>query len=572
LNNAWLFRLCLATAGCGTAVGAIADTPVPPATAKHSMIAAADPRAVEAGLLMLDRGGTAVDAAIAVQMVLNLVEPQSSGIGGGAFLVHFDAGKSKVSTYDGRETAPMRATPELFLDRDGKPLRFVEAVVGGRSVGVPGLLRMLEMSHARHGKLPWASLFAPAIALAESGFQVTPRLHRQLSSSRFLRNDANARAYFYQADGSAKPVGTLLKNPEFAAVLKRVAREGADAFYLGPIARDISAAVRNHPTNPGTLSEDDLKHFRARSLEPICGNYRDYKLCGMPPPSSGAITLLQIMQLLEPFNLKAVKPGSAEAVHLLAEAGRLAYADRDRYVADEAFTRVPVAGLINPAYNHQRSKLILTDKSMGRAPPGTPAGETLAYADDDALELAGTSHISIVDKNGDALAMTTTIEAPFGCQMMVHGFLLNNELTDFALTPRDAVTGRPVANAVFPGKRPRSSMSPTLVFDRNGKLIEVIGSRGGHRIIHYVAQVLIATLDWGMDMQAAVAMPHYGSRNGPTEIEERTDYERLVPALKALGHDVSVTEMASGLHGIIIGPDGLSGGADPRVEGVAKGR
>jgi len=537
--------------------------------AKKYMVVAAHPLAVDAGLAMIDKGGSAADAAIAVQLVLNLVEPQSSGIGGGAFLMHFDAKKNAVVAYDGREEAPKGATPELFLDKDGKPVRYFNAVVGGRSVGVPGVLRMLELAHAKHGKLPWAALFEPAIRLAENGYPISPRMQAQLAYDTTLPNDPKARALFYLPDGKAKAVGTIIKNPEFATVLKRIAKEGPDAFYTGEFAHDIATAVQSHPTNPGTLSEQDLRDYRARALEPVCGKYRSYKLCGMPPPSSGGIAILQILGELERFDMKSVRPGSTEAVHLISEAERLAYADRDRYAGDERFTRIPVAGLLSSTYLHQRSELIRPEKSMGRAEAGNPEGKQLALADGDTLEFPSTTQVSIVDADGNAVSMTTTIESGFGSRIFVHGFLLNNQLTDFSMLP--TVNGVPVANAVHAGKRPRSAMSPTLVFDGKDQLHMVIGSPGGPIIINYVAKTLVAALDWGMDIQAAISLPNFGSRNGPTEIEKDTTYENLIGPLKSMGHEVRTFEMTSGLHGIMRTSAGWQGGADPRREGVARG-
>ncbi len=542
----------------------------PVANAKHAMVAAAHPLAVEAGLKMLDQGGSAVDAAIAVQMVLNLAEAHASGIGGGAFVMHFDAKKNTVVAYDGREDAPLAATPELFLDHDGKPMKFIDAVIGGRSVGVPGVLRVLEMAHARHGKLAWAKLFEPAIDLAEHGYPLTLRLHRHLANDNILRHNAEAKVIFYNEDGSPKPLGTLVKNPAIAAVFRRIAQEGPDAFYKGDIARDIVAAVRGHASNPGGLTEADLAHYQARALTPVCGPYRVYKVCGMPPPSSGGIAILQMLEALERFDMKAVRPNSAEAVHLFSEAGRLAYADRERYVGDDRFVNVPVAGLIDPAYNHARGLLIQREKSMGKAQAGSPVGIKTAMADGDTLEFPSTSHISIVDKDGNAVSMTTTIESFFGSRLFVRGFPLNNQLTDFSMTPTD--NGLPVANAVGPGKRPRSAMSPTLVFDQQGKLLMVIGSPGGSVIINYVAKTLVGVLDWGLDIQAAISLPNIGSRNGPTEIESGTAAENLVGALRAMGHQIRTFDLSSGLHGIVSTANGWQGGADPRREGIAKGR
>jgi gamma-glutamyltranspeptidase / glutathione hydrolase len=532
------------------------------------MVAVAHPLAVDAGLGMLDKGGSAVDAAIAVQLVLNLVEPQASGIGGGAFMLHHDARKNATVAYDGRETAPAAATPTLFIGADGKPMRFADAVVGGRSVGVPGVVRMLEVAHARHGKLPWAALFRPAIALAEGGYPLTPRVHIHLASDKILPAQPATRALYYDANGVPKPVGTQLTNPAFAQTLRAIAKGGADAFYLGDIAADMVTAVNSH-ANAGSLSLADLRDYKPRTREPVCAPYRAKRVCTMPPPGGG-VTLLQILQSLERFDLKATKPGSAEALHLFAEAGRLAYADRERYLGDDAFTPVPVAGLLDAGYNRQRSQFITLGKSMGTAEPGSPAGVRVAGATGDALERAGTSHMAIVDRAGNAVSMTTTIESFFGSKLFVRGFFLNNQLTDFSMTPTQA--GRPVANSVYPGKRPRSAMSPTLVFNQDGKIQTAVGSPGGSLIINFVAKTLVAQIDWGMDIQAAISLANAGSRNGPTEIEQGSAYEALAPQLKAWGHDVRVIAMTSGLHGVSRAGRGWQGGADPRREGVARGR
>jgi gamma-glutamyltranspeptidase/glutathione hydrolase len=508
------------------------------ALAKHFMIAAAHPLAVEAGTEMLKRGGSAVDAAIAVQLVLGLVEPESSGIGGGAFLLHWSERDKKLRSYDGRETAPAAARPERFLQPDGKPMPFMQAVVGGRSVGVPGVLRMLELAHRRHGRLAWADLFAPAIRVAEAGFEPTPRLRRALADERFLREDAEAREVFY---GS----GERIRNPRYAATLKVIAAQGAQAFYEGPIAADI---VRAAAARGGDLSEKDLSAYRAIEREPVCGPYRAWRICSMAPPSSGGVAVLQILGLLERTRFGAAAPQSADALHYFSEAGRLAYADRGRYLGDPDFVPVPVAKLINPRYLDERAKLI-TDKSLGRALPGDM--ET------------GTSHLSIVEAGGDAVSMTTTIESPFGSRVMVRGFLLNNELTDFDFAPGGA-------NALAAGKRPRSSMAPTMVFARE-ELRLVIGSPGGSAIINYVAKALVGVLDWKLDVQAAIDLPNFGSRNGPTQIEQGSAYETLAPALRARGHHVELIPFVSGLHGIERLRGGWRGGADPRRDGVARG-
>ena len=538
------------------------------AHAQRHMVAAAHPLAVEAGLQMLDAGGSAVDAMIAVQLVLNLVEPHASGLGGGAYLLHYAAAGRMVRAYDGRETAPAAVTADLFM-RDGKAMTFRDAVAGGRSVGTPGVVRLLEIAHRKHGRLAWARLFQPAIDLAENGFPLSSRLHTLLRRDRAIASEAAARAYFLNAEGTPKAAGTLLRNPEFAQTLRALATGGADAFYRGDIARAIVGAVRSHPINPGLLSEADLAEYQVREVDALCSPYRVYRVCGMPPSSSGGIAVLQMLGLLSHRDMSAVAPESTQAVHLLAEAGRLAYADRSRWVADDRFVDVPVRGLLDPAYLAARARLI-QPHSMGKAAAGTPPGARLAYADDAVDEVAGTSHIAIVDGDGNAASMTTTIENFFGSRVMVRGFLLNNQLTDFNFTAQDS--GRSAVNAVAPGKRPRSSMAPTLVFRDNGDLHLVLGSPGGSRIINYVAKTLIATLDWGLDIQAAIALPNTGSRNGPTEIERGTAAEEQAAPLRAMGHDVEITDMTSGLHGIMRVGNGWQGGADPRREGIARGR
>jgi gamma-glutamyltranspeptidase/glutathione hydrolase len=546
-----------------------AQAPERVVTAKRFMVVAAHPLAARAGVDLLKRGGSAVDAAIAAELVLGLVEPQSSGLGGGGFLLHYAAGGGRLEAYDGRETAPGAAKPGRFLGGDGKALDWPAAVVSGKSVGVPGLLAMLELAHRRHGKLPWAELFQPAIRLAQGGFPISPRLHALISSDRFLAEDDNARRYFYRPDGTAKPVGTLLKNPELAAVLKRVAVGGAGAFYRGDIAHAIAAAVRGRKKSPGDLAEADFSAYAAKQREPLCGPYRRWKVCGMSPPSSGGFAVLQMLGILEQFDLRALKSDSVPAVHLFAETGRLAYADRNLYIADPAFVVAPLAALLDSRYLDSRAKLIDASHSMGRAQAGDPARVAARYGLAEALELPSTTHLSVVDADGNAVALTASIEAAFGNRQMVRGFLLNNELTDFSWEPEEQ--GKPVANRVEGGKRPRSSMAPTMVFDDKGKLVMVIGSPGGHSIINYVALTIVNALDWGMDIQKAIAAPRMGSRNGPTELERGTVLERLAPELERMGHSVRIRAEASGLHGIMRTQDGWAGGADPRREGVALG-
>lgn len=552
-------------------------------TARKFMVATANPLATDAGYQVLRVGGSAVDAAIAVQMVLTLVEPQSSGIGGGAFLLHYDRGGHdgmKVKAFDGRETAPAAATEKLFQTPDGKAMPFYEGVVGGRSVGAPGVLRMLEMAHRQYGTLPWASLFAPAIRLAEEGFAISPRLAGLLKSEQHLKKDPVAAAYFYDKNGNPWPAGHVLKNPELARVLREIALGGADAFYKGRIARDIEAKVKNHPTNSGLLTAADIASYQAKVREPVCTDYKSWTVCGMPPPSSGGIAIAQMLGILEAKDIRTYPPHDgaldAQAVHLFSEAGRLAYADRARYVADTDFVPLPgnsIKPLIDKTYLARRAALI-SDRSMGPASAGEPLATRLARGQDTAPELPCTSHISIVDAGGNAVSMTTTIEDAFGSRQMVDGFLLNNQLTDFSFDARDA--SGPIANRVQPGKRPRSSMAPTLVFDKgSGKLVLSTGSPGGSAIINYVAKVLVATMDWGLNVQQAISLPNFGSRNGPTELEQGRASDALIEQLKAKGHNVRLMEQTSGLQGImrvnIHGEEMWFGGADPRREGNVMG-
>ncbi len=538
-------------------------------TAQRQMVAAAHPLAAQAGLDILRRGGSALDAAIAVQMMLNLVEPQSSGIGGGAFILYWDAKQHLLYAYDGRETAPAAATPSRFLKPDGSPMAFAEAVVGGLSVGVPGLLRALELAHKAHGKLPWGEAFRPAIRQAEAGFPVSPRLHALLESDPALRRDPQARALYYLPDGRALPIGALLRNPDLAASLRLIAGAGADAFYRGALAEAIVAGIRAHPDNPGDMTLDDLAGYRAVSRPPLCGRFRLFTICGFGPPSSGGIATLQILGIIEalgPARPGAVMPAD---IHLFSEAGRLAFADRDSYVADPDFVRVPVDGMVDRAYLAERAGLIQPGKSLGTAPPGDPPGRRGAIPPSGfGPPEAGTSHISIIDAEGNAVAMTTTIESAFGARLMVGGFLLNNQLTDFSFRPeRD---GHAVANRVEPGKRPRSSMAPTIVLDPNGRLYGSIGSPGGSAIINYVARSVWLVLDKGYALQEAFDLPHFGSRNGPTELETGSP-AGWKTALEAMGHKVRMLEMTSGLHGILRSPQGWIGAADPRREGIAIG-
>lgn len=536
----------------------------------HYMAAAANPLAAQAGAQIMAEGGSAVDAAIATSLVLNLVEPQSSGIGGGGFMLVWDAAAKRLRAFDGRETAPAGVDRNLFYDAAGKKKPFLDAVVGGASVGVPGLLRMFELVHGEYGRLPWARLFDPAIRMAERGFPISPRLHALLAQDRRLRENAAARELFYQADGSPKPVGSLLVNQPLADTLRRVAREGTLAFYAGEIAADIVAAVRN-ASNPGAISMADLATYRAVERDPSCIAYRVYRVCTMPPPSS-SIAMLQMLGMLAQFDLARLQPDGAEAIDIIAQASRLAYADRDFYIGDPDHVRLPLAGLLDKGYLRDRAALIRPGQiSPQPAAAGEPPQKQgLIYGRDTAIELPSTSHVSIVDSQRNAVSMTVTIENVFGSRQMVRGFLLNNQLTDFSADA--ASNGQPVANRIEPGKRPRSSMAPVVAFNGDGSLRLVVGSPGGSRIIGYVMQTVIGVLDWQMDIQQAVAQPHFIDRNAGLELEADTPLATMADTMRQLGHKVSVGELGSGLQGIEVWPDKLVGGADPRREGVAIGR
>ncbi len=562
-------------------------------TFQRQAVAAANPLATEAGARILRAGGSAVDAAIAVQMVLTLVEPQSSGIGGGAFLLHHDG--RRLQAFDGRETAPASATERLFLDAQGQPLPFMDAVASGHSVGVPGAVSMLALAHRQHGRLPWARLFEPAIALAEQGFPVSPRLHTLLLAETALRNDPVAAAYFYRPDGQPHPVDHLLRNPELAQVLRGIAARGPAALHEGPVARAIVDKVRQHPARPGRLGLDDLRRYRPREREALCHDHvavppRVLRICGFPPPSSGAIAIGQILGLLARTpQARAPLPAdglpSADWLHHHTEASRLAFADRAQYVADPDFAAPPAGrwgSLLDARYLDERARLI-TPARMPQAPAGRPGGVRTGWAAPMPEQPEhGTSHVSIVDGFGNALAMTTTIESAFGSRLMVTtdpkrpgGFLLNNQLTDFSFAPRDA-QGRPVANRVQPGKRPRSSMSPTLVFDKtSGELLMGAGSPGGALIIPFTAKTLLGTLHWGLTPQAAIDLPNFGTTGGPLLLEQGRFPPATVQALQQRGHTVQTPAMTSGLQALMRGTqDGRRvwlGGADPRREGVVMG-
>jgi gamma-glutamyltranspeptidase/glutathione hydrolase len=600
-----LLRLVLLAVLAGALLPAVraADGPAPPAPlnadaapegaserrerplahARHHMVATAHPLAAGAGRDMLRAGGNAVDAAIATAFVLNVVEPQSSGIGGGGFLVFFERRTRALAAWDGRETAPQAARPDRFLREDGRPRPFGEAIGSGLSVGTPGLVAMLHAAHAAHGKLAWARLLAPAIRIAREGFDISPRLATLIASDPLLRRSASAKAYFFHDDGTPRRAGERLANPMLAEVFERIAADGPAAFYRGEMAEAISAAVRANPI-PGDLAPDDLARYEPKRRTAVCGAYRAYAVCGMPPPSSGAVAVAALLGLLERFPMGRYGPASVEAVHAFAEAGRLAYADRDHYLADPDFVAQPVRELLDARYLRARSALIDPAKSLGTAAHGAIAGLGARGADA-TLALPATTHLSVVDKDGNAVALTASIESAFGSRIMVKGFLLNNQLTDFSFAPGGA--DAPAANRVEANKRPRSSMAPTLVFERAGARVPayaarapggtlrwVLGSPGGPAIINFVAKNLVGLIDWQLDVQAATALPNMGSRNargGTTELEAGTALEPLASALEALGHRVRFTEQSSGVQSIAVTPRGLEGGADPRREGVALG-
>ncbi|WP_063374229.1 gamma-glutamyltransferase [Pseudoalteromonas luteoviolacea] len=533
------------------------------------MVVAANPHASKAGQLMLQQGGNAIDAAIAAQLVLTLVEPQSSGIGGGAFILHYDKSNDYLTTFDGRETAPKKATHKLFLDKEGKPVRWLEAVVGGRSVGVPGIIHAMKQAHDKYGKLKWRKLFIPAIELANKGFAVSPRLHMLLKKefNPGLTKLSPAKDYFYP-DGKPLAIGTIVKNPELAKIYKEIAEYGPKAFYEGKYAEDMVRAVQKSEIAPGKLSMEDLANYQSKERAPVCTSYHEYKVCSMAPPSSGGLTVLQILKLLEGKKLAQYKPNAPEAVHLFTQASRLAFADRNHFIADPDFVNVPTQGLLNPVYLKSRAKLI-GERDNQNVPVGDPTMGQIAYAQDNSYELPSTSHLSIVDSKGNAVSMTSSIEMGFGSTVMVNGYLLNNQLTDFSLSPK--IGGQWVANRVEPNKRPRSSMSPVMVFNKDGSLKLVVGSPGGSRIINYVAQTVIGVLDWGLTPQQAINLPRITNRNKYTTLEKGTGLKAIKPWLESKGHTVRISDLNSGIHAIEIKEGLLFGGADPRREGVALG-
>ena len=539
-----------------------------PVLADDWMVAAANPLAVEAGARVLRDGGTAADAMVAVQTVLGLVEPQSSGLGGGAFLVYYDAKTGALSTLDGRETAPLAATPTLFQDHNGEPLKFFDAVVGGRSVGTPGTPALMETAHRKWGKSNWGGLFTDAIRLAELGFAVSPRMAESIANDAERLGRFPETAAYFLPEGAPLEAGQVITNQPYADVLRRIAMEGTDAFYTGPVAADIVRTVQSAAGNPGVLSELDLALYQVKERPAVCASYRAYEACGMGPPSSGALTVGQILGMLEPYDLAALGADNPVSWRLIGDASRLAFADRGRYMADSDFVPMPTKGLVDAEYLAERAKLLQGDTALDSVAPGTPAFDhALIWADDESIEFPSTSHISIVDQYGNVLSMTTTIENGFGSRLMTNGFLLNNELTDFSF--RSHSDGVPIANRLEPGKRPRSSMAPTIVM-QDGKPVLAIGSPGGSRIIGYVATAIVGWADWGLNVQEALSLPHAVNRFGTYDLEPGTEAESFEAALTDMGFEVNIRDLNSGLHAIEIG-EGLKGGADPRREGIALG-
>ncbi|NHM17270.1 gamma-glutamyltransferase [Tritonibacter mobilis] len=539
-----------------------------PVLADDWMVAAANPLAVEAGARVLRDGGTAADAMVAVQTVLGLVEPQSSGLGGGAFLVYYDAKTGALSTLDGRETAPLAATPTLFQDHNGEPLKFFDAVVGGRSVGTPGTPALMETAHRKWGKSNWGGLFTDAIRLAELGFAVSPRMAESIANDAERLGRFPETAAYFLPEGAPLEAGQVITNQPYADVLRRIAMEGTDAFYTGPVAADIVRTVQSAAGNPGVLSELDLALYQVKERPAVCASYRAYEACGMGPPSSGALTVGQILGMLEPYDLAALGADNPVSWRLIGDASRLAFADRGRYMADSDFVPMPTKGLVDAEYLAERAELLQGDTALDSVAPGTPEFDhALIWADDESIEFPSTSHISIVDQYGNVLSMTTTIENGFGSRLMTNGFLLNNELTDFSF--RSHSDGVPIANRLEPGKRPRSSMAPTIVM-QDGKPVLAIGSPGGSRIIGYVATAIVGWADWGLNVQEALSLPHAVNRFGTYDLEAGTEAESFEAALTDMGFEVNIRDLNSGLHAIEIG-EGLKGGADPRREGIALG-
>ena len=561
-SKAWTLFAALLLGACSTVPSSVSSA--------SGVVSAADPRAADAGAAMLRRGGSATDAALATLLALTVVEPQSSGIGGGGFLVTSDA-RGQVETYDGREEAPLSATPDLFL-KDGQPMTAAEAIPGGKSVGIPGNVRMMALAHAAHGKLAWSALFDPAIAFARDGFVLTQRLRNALDRYRATGAlSTEARSLYYAADGKPLAAGTRVRNPRLAASLTALAARGPDAFYVGPNAQAVAAAVSNASRNPTPMTPGDLAAYDARARAPVCGTYRNYRICGMGPPSSGATTVFAILKQVERFDLEALGKESPVAWHVIAESMRLAFADRDRYLGDGDFVSVPVAGLTDPAYLAARSALISVDRTQTNVTAGRPAGAP-RYALSPQPAEQGTSHFVATDRYGNVASLTSTIESAFGSGLMVNGYYLNNELTDFNFVP--SVAGVAVANRVEPGKRPRSSMAPTIVFGPDGRMRLAVGAAGGATIIAQVAKAIIGVIDWRLSAQQAIALPVLFAPGDTVLVERGSAHEAMIPALRALGHKVEAREIGFKANAVEWIADGQGGGrwvgaADPRSEGTS---
>ena len=541
---------------------------------KHHMVSSANPHASNVGRDILRKGGTAIDAAIAMQIMLTLVEPQSSGIGGGGFLLHFNGKTGEISAYEGREEALGATTEYMFMNTDGTSMVRDRYRVGGISVATPGILRVLETVHKKYGRLPWKDLFTPTITLAQNGFKVSKRLYASIKRDRYLIQYPTARKYFLDETNQPKAVGSLLKNPELANTLTAIANHGANALYQGAIASDIAKATQADKMRPGLLAVRDLAAYKTKKRPQLCGPYRVWLVCGFGPPTAGGVTTLMVLSMLERFKLHKIKPGSAKAVHLISEAFRLANADRLRYVGDPDFVSVPLSGMLNPKYLAERSDRIRIDRAMKHVSPGKfsmPNKRAANYVASEDEEQPSTTHMAIVDKQGNTVSMTASVGGAFGSRIMVRGFMLNNHATDFSSRPRSR-SGRPKVNRPGAGKRPRSAQSPTLVFDGSGKLLLAVGSPGGTRIIGYVVKTLIGVLDWKLNIQAAIELPNHAIRRGKIELERDTAITNIEAGLKALGHKTRIKKLTSGLHAIAIGKDGtLYGGADPRREGLVLG-
>jgi len=534
--------------------------------ARQHMVVSANPYISEAGNMILAQGGNAVDAAIATALMVSLVEPQSGGIGGGGFILYLNPKENILTSIDARETSSNTTKENQYLDSNDKPLNYGQAVSLGTSVGVPSLLKGLALLHQKYGNLEWKKLFLPTIRLAKEGFIISPRLHTLIVKDPFLLKNTNASRYFFDKDLNPLPIGYLLKNPELAKVLEEVSIHGVEKFYEGEIAKDITRAVNQHLT-PGGLNGDDLKQYQAVERKVVCGPYRSWKICGMAPPSSGGITLISMLGILQNFPLSQLD--EIDYLHFLSEAGRLAYADRDRYIADPDFIDIPIDSLIDSKYTKERSHLISKSKSMTKAKPGIFNQLPVQLGSDSNSELPATSHISIVDKNGQAVSMTISVASAFGSRIMTNGFFLNNEMTDFSFTAKE--NQQLIANRIEPIKRPRSSMSPTFVFDEQQRLVMALGSAGGPSIINYVAKAITGVLDRNFNIQEAIDYPNIGSRNQETELEKESMVEKYAQELQRRGHPILIREMNSGTQGIFINRDGLWGGVDGRREGVAVG-